>query len=183
MTRARLEEGAARGAPVVGGRCIRIRIEEIGAKAASSSAPAGTTRLRVRVGELGEERPEAVDREAVRRPVVTVFAHGTRRAVARSDRIGARRGASSRNRSGAQAAPRCQRTWAARRHSKRCARTRSAMLDGGFRFTLRDEEHPAQAGAFILVPRGTRHMIVADAGGGRLLTFWTPAGRKRCSSS
>lgn len=50
------------------------------------------------------------------------------------------------------------------------------VLDGSFTFTLGEDEVDAGAGAFILVPRGTRHLMQAGAGGGRLLTLWTPGG-------
>jgi quercetin dioxygenase-like cupin family protein len=50
------------------------------------------------------------------------------------------------------------------------------VLDGAFTFTLGDEGVQAGPGAFILVPRGTRHELRAAAGGGRLLTLWVPGG-------
>lgn len=53
------------------------------------------------------------------------------------------------------------------------------ILDGAFTFTLGDEETQAEPGAFILVPRGTRHLLRAASGGGRLLTVWAPGGLER----
>jgi mannose-6-phosphate isomerase-like protein (cupin superfamily) len=50
------------------------------------------------------------------------------------------------------------------------------VLDGSFTFTIAEDEVEAGPGAFILVPRGTRHLMRAGAGGGRLLTLWTPGG-------
>ena len=50
------------------------------------------------------------------------------------------------------------------------------VLDGSFTFTVGEEQVPAQTGSFILVPRGTRHMMAAGPGGGRFLTLWTPGG-------
>jgi quercetin dioxygenase-like cupin family protein len=50
------------------------------------------------------------------------------------------------------------------------------VLDGRFTFTLGDEDVEAGVGSFIIVPRGTRHLMRAGAGGGRLLTLWTPGG-------
>jgi mannose-6-phosphate isomerase-like protein (cupin superfamily) len=49
------------------------------------------------------------------------------------------------------------------------------VLDGDFTFTCGEETIPAGEGAYILVPRGTRHMIRA-ADGGRLLTLMVPGG-------
>ena len=50
------------------------------------------------------------------------------------------------------------------------------VLDGTFVFTVGHDEVPARPGSFILVPRGTRHLMAAGPGGGRLLTLWTPGG-------
>jgi quercetin dioxygenase-like cupin family protein len=50
------------------------------------------------------------------------------------------------------------------------------VLDGRFTFTLGHGEHAATPGSFILVPRNTRHLMRAEAGGGRFLTLWTPGG-------
>jgi quercetin dioxygenase-like cupin family protein len=50
------------------------------------------------------------------------------------------------------------------------------VLDGRFTFTLGREDFEAEPGSFILIPRGTRHLMRAAAGGGRLLTLWTPGG-------
>lgn len=50
------------------------------------------------------------------------------------------------------------------------------VLDGGFVFTLGDEDHDATPGMYILVPRDTPHTIAAAEGGGRLLTLMVPGG-------
>ena len=50
------------------------------------------------------------------------------------------------------------------------------VLDGHFTFTLGQEDFEADPGSFILIPRGTRHLMRAAAGGGRFLTLWTPGG-------
>jgi mannose-6-phosphate isomerase-like protein (cupin superfamily) len=50
------------------------------------------------------------------------------------------------------------------------------VLDGNFRFTYGDETVPVTAGSYILIPRGTRHMIYAEDAGGRLLTLMVPGG-------
>lgn len=52
------------------------------------------------------------------------------------------------------------------------------VLDGRFTFTLGDEEVEVGPGSFIIVPRGTRHLMRAGAEGGRLLTLWTPGGNE-----
>ena len=50
------------------------------------------------------------------------------------------------------------------------------VLDGEFTFAVGEEKIPAGPGAYILVPRGTRHVITAGAGGGRLLALMVPGG-------
>lgn len=50
------------------------------------------------------------------------------------------------------------------------------VLDGSFTFTLGQDEVEAGPGSFILVPRGTRHLMRAGADGGRFLILWTPGG-------
>lgn len=50
------------------------------------------------------------------------------------------------------------------------------VLDGKFTFTLGEEDLEAIPGSFILIPRNTRHLMRAEAGGGRFLTLWTPGG-------
>ncbi len=50
------------------------------------------------------------------------------------------------------------------------------VLDGEFTFAAGQQNIPAGPGAYILVPRGTRHMITAGAGGGRLLALMVPGG-------
>ena len=50
------------------------------------------------------------------------------------------------------------------------------VLDGEFTFTVGEEKIPAGPGAYILVPRGTPHVMEAGAAGGRLLTLMVPGG-------
>lgn len=50
------------------------------------------------------------------------------------------------------------------------------VLDGTFTFTCGEREIEAAPGAFLVVPRGTRHLMRAGPGGGALLTFFTPGG-------
>jgi len=50
------------------------------------------------------------------------------------------------------------------------------VLDGRFTFTLGEDELQAVPGSFVLIPRNTRHLMRAEAGGGRFLTLWTPGG-------
>ncbi len=50
------------------------------------------------------------------------------------------------------------------------------VLDGEFTFTVGEERVSVGLGSYILVPRGTRHMIHAGANGGRLLTLMVPGG-------
>lgn len=50
------------------------------------------------------------------------------------------------------------------------------VLDGRFTFTLGEDDFEAETGSFVLIPRGTRHLMRAEAGGGRFLTLWTPGG-------
>ncbi|MBM4408596.1 MAG: cupin domain-containing protein [Chloroflexi bacterium] len=61
-------------------------------------------------------------------------------------------------------------------HVHRACEESFFVLDGSFTFTVGDEAIPAGAGAFLLVPRGERHTIRADAEHGRFLTLWTPGG-------
>lgn len=53
------------------------------------------------------------------------------------------------------------------------------VLDGSFVFTLDTREVTAKQGDFVMVPRGTPHLIRAGAGGGALLAIFTPAGLER----
>src|ERR1700759_2055811 len=48
------------------------------------------------------------------------------------------------------------------------------VLDGEFTFTVGEEAVPAGPGAYVRVPRGTRHTSSASAGGGRLLVLMVP---------
>lgn len=50
------------------------------------------------------------------------------------------------------------------------------VLDGDFTFTYGEETIPLGAGSYILIPRGTRHLIHAEGDGGRLLTLMVPGG-------
>ena len=50
------------------------------------------------------------------------------------------------------------------------------VLDGEFTFTVGEEKVLVGPGSYILVPRGTRHMIHAGGSGGRLLTLMVPGG-------
>ena len=50
------------------------------------------------------------------------------------------------------------------------------VLDGTFTFAVGEEEIAVGPGAYILVPRGTRHGITAGASGGRFLTLMVPGG-------
>ena len=50
------------------------------------------------------------------------------------------------------------------------------VLEGRFTFTLGSEDFEAVPGSFVLIPRGVRHLMRAEAGGGRFLTLWTPGG-------
>lgn len=50
------------------------------------------------------------------------------------------------------------------------------VLGGSFVFTLGDRERAAGAGDFVLVPRGTPHVLGAGAAGGSLLAVWSPGG-------
>ncbi|MFD1530351.1 cupin domain-containing protein [Pseudonocardia aurantiaca] len=52
------------------------------------------------------------------------------------------------------------------------------VLDGGFTFTVGDEEIPAGPGSYVLVPRGTRHLLAAGAAGGRCLVLMVPGGQE-----
>lgn len=53
------------------------------------------------------------------------------------------------------------------------------VLEGTFTFLVGDREVPAQQGDFVMVPRGTPHLMRAGAGGGALLTLFTPPGLER----
>lgn len=50
------------------------------------------------------------------------------------------------------------------------------VLDGEFTFTFGEQTMPVGTGSYLLIPRGTRHMIHAEDGGGRLLTLMVPGG-------
>jgi quercetin dioxygenase-like cupin family protein len=50
------------------------------------------------------------------------------------------------------------------------------VLDGDFTFTVGEEEIATEPGAFVVVPRGTRHLLAAGPAGGRCLVLWVPGG-------
>jgi quercetin dioxygenase-like cupin family protein len=50
------------------------------------------------------------------------------------------------------------------------------VLEGAFTFTVDSDEVQAGPGSFVVVPRGTSHVLRAAPGGGRLLTLWVPGG-------
>ena len=50
------------------------------------------------------------------------------------------------------------------------------VLEGTFDFTCGERELEAGPGAFLLVPRGTRHTFRAGPEGGALLAVFTPGG-------
>lgn len=52
------------------------------------------------------------------------------------------------------------------------------VLDGDFTFTVGQEEIEAGPGSYILVPRGTRHLLAASGGGGRCLVLMVPGGQE-----
>lgn len=53
------------------------------------------------------------------------------------------------------------------------------VLEGTFRFTVAGRQIEAAQGDFLMVPRGTPHVIHAGSGGGALLTLFTPGGLER----
>ena len=53
------------------------------------------------------------------------------------------------------------------------------VLEGTFVFTVGGLEVEAKQGAFLMVPRGTPHVMRAGPGGGALLTLFTPAGLEK----
>jgi quercetin dioxygenase-like cupin family protein len=50
------------------------------------------------------------------------------------------------------------------------------VLDGLFTFTVGEEAIEATPGTYILVPRGTAHVMSAAEGGGRFITLMVPGG-------
>jgi mannose-6-phosphate isomerase-like protein (cupin superfamily) len=50
------------------------------------------------------------------------------------------------------------------------------VLEGTFAFTCDEEELEAKPGAFLMVPRGTSHVMRAGPPGGVLLTMFVPGG-------
>ncbi len=53
------------------------------------------------------------------------------------------------------------------------------ILEGTFTFAIGDREVEAEKGDFVLVPRGTRHLMRAGVGGGALLAIFAPGGLER----
>lgn len=53
------------------------------------------------------------------------------------------------------------------------------VLDGAFSFTIGAQTVEATAGMYLLVPRETKHGIVAGEGGGRFLTLMVPGGLEK----
>jgi quercetin dioxygenase-like cupin family protein len=51
------------------------------------------------------------------------------------------------------------------------------VLDGSFTFAVGEDEIEAAPGAYVLVPRGTRHLITAGAAGSRCLVLMVPGGQ------
>lgn len=49
------------------------------------------------------------------------------------------------------------------------------IVDGAFIFTCDDDNYTAEAGALVMVPRGTRHVFSATRDG-VVLVLWTPGG-------
>ena len=50
------------------------------------------------------------------------------------------------------------------------------VLEGTFTFTIGEDAIETSPGAFVLVPRGTPHVLSAGPDGGALLVMWTPGG-------
>ncbi len=50
------------------------------------------------------------------------------------------------------------------------------VLEGAFAFTCGGRDLDAKQGAFVMVPRGSPHVMRAGPGGGTLLTIWAPGG-------
>ena len=53
------------------------------------------------------------------------------------------------------------------------------VLEGAFVFTVGNREIEAKQGDFVMVPRGTPHVMRAEPGGGALLTLFTPGGLEK----
>jgi quercetin dioxygenase-like cupin family protein len=53
------------------------------------------------------------------------------------------------------------------------------VLEGTFTFTIGEDTIETSPGAFVLVPRGTPHVLSAGHDGGALLVMWTPGGLER----
>jgi mannose-6-phosphate isomerase-like protein (cupin superfamily) len=50
------------------------------------------------------------------------------------------------------------------------------VLEGSFEFMCGDRQIEAKEGAFVMVPRGTPHLMSAGPGGGALLAYFAPGG-------
>ena len=53
------------------------------------------------------------------------------------------------------------------------------VLDGSFTFTIGGRDITAAKGDYLLVPRGTPHVMRGGPGGGALLTLFVPGGLER----
>jgi quercetin dioxygenase-like cupin family protein len=52
------------------------------------------------------------------------------------------------------------------------------VLEGRFTFAVDDGQIEAESGTYVLMKRGTPHMMTAHEGGGRLLTLAVPDGHE-----
>lgn len=50
------------------------------------------------------------------------------------------------------------------------------VLDGTFTFRCGERDVEVKQGAFVMVPRGTPHLVSGGSGGGALLTMFAPGG-------
>lgn len=53
------------------------------------------------------------------------------------------------------------------------------VIDGRFTFTVGGETKDVGAGDYVLVPRGTPHVLGARGDGGRVLVLWVPGGLEK----
>ncbi len=61
-------------------------------------------------------------------------------------------------------------------HVHREAEEAFYVLEGSFSFTLGGRRVEAEPGAFLVVPRGTPHVLSAGPAGGAALVLWSPGG-------
>jgi quercetin dioxygenase-like cupin family protein len=52
------------------------------------------------------------------------------------------------------------------------------VLDGGFTFVVGEQEIESGPGSYVLVPRGTRHLITANEADSRCLVLMVPGGNE-----